>query len=80
MEDDSSLDSALSAAVPRKASLKPDHMKPRRPIQPVVVVQAPRTAPTPPASHPTIIVPPDGGGGNKPSSPVERVRAARLVH
>ena len=26
------------AAVPRKASLKPDHMKPRRPIQPVVVV------------------------------------------
>ena len=81
MEDDSSLDSALSAAVPRKASLKPDHMKPRRPIQPVVVVPPPRAAPTPPAptppaSHPTIIVPPGGGGGDKPSSPVARVRAA----
>jgi hypothetical protein len=58
MEDDSSLDSALSAAVPRKASLKPDHMKSRRPIQPVVPVPAPRPAPTPPVSHPTIIVPP----------------------
>ena len=36
LADDSSLDLALSAQAPRKASLlKPDHMKPRRPSQQV---------------------------------------------
>jgi len=89
LEDDSSLDSALSAAVPRKASLKPDHMKPRRPVQPLVPSAAARPPPTPagcacggaPTSHPTIIVPPDGasgfgGGGAKQRSPVEAAATA----
>ena len=80
LEDDSSLDSALSAAVPRKASLKPDHTKPRRPMQPFTPSSAARLPPTPaacacgsaPCTHPTVIVPPVGGGGGTQPSLVER--------
>ena len=65
LADDSSLDLALSAQAPRKASLlKPDHMKPRRPSQQVDLTptnnrsktasaaSAASSAPPPPPHHP----------------------------
>merc|ERR1719310_1927649 len=85
LEDDSSLDSALSAqGAPRKASLKPDHMRSRRPVQPLdSTTMPPRARPAAgpgvtasTVSRPTIILPQtthaDGVGANQ-ASPNEAV-------
>uniref|UniRef100_A0A7S3AVJ2 Serine/threonine-protein phosphatase 1 regulatory subunit 10 n=1 Tax=Haptolina ericina TaxID=156174 RepID=A0A7S3AVJ2_9EUKA len=64
---DSSLDSALSAqALPRKASLKPDHLRPRRPVQPMslsIPTPASRSSKPPSPLKPT----PESAKSNSPS-------------
>lgn len=82
MEDDSSLDMAMNAAaVPRKASLKPDHMKARRPVQPLTPTVPPRrptcgcsggapaTAASIPGRPPAVIMPPANTPAPKQPSP-----------
>ena len=69
-EDDNSLDSALSAAGPaRKASLKPDHLRARRPIKPMNLT-------------PSAIVPIGGGTSppSKQSSPTKAADVASASH
>eukprot|EP00308_Calcidiscus_leptoporus_P021367 CAMPEP_0119375204 /NCGR_PEP_ID=MMETSP1334-20130426/34310_1 /TAXON_ID=127549 /ORGANISM="Calcidiscus leptoporus, Strain RCC1130" /LENGTH=683 /DNA_ID=CAMNT_0007393443 /DNA_START=117 /DNA_END=2168 /DNA_ORIENTATION=- len=71
-EDDGSLDSALSAqAQPRKASLKPDHIRARRPAQ-MLSTNIPSRRSTLQSSvelpSPSLPSPPNGGAAAAPSS------------
>jgi hypothetical protein len=66
LEDEHSLDSAFaSATVPRKASLKPDFIKPRRPVKSVTMSMGPSAISCSAAVSPVVATKPGSAGGSR---------------